>query len=413
MLSNYNTQMQSQKINSNTTKKATTKLQMALMVLGMVFVAANLRAPLTSVGPVISEISESLNLSKVLAGMLTTIPLLAFATLSGFAPKVSKRVGLERLLLVSLALLTFGLWLRQWGSVASLFVGAALVGIAITVGNVLMPAFIKKSFSNNVGTMTGLYSVGMNLTAALAAGFSIKLGQVTQMGWQGSIGIWMYLSLFAFFIWLPQVKGRKAQNVNVDEQYKEPKVNLYKSKLAWSVTLFMGLQSLLFYSVAAWLPNVMYSWGMSMEEAGWVLSYIQFAQLPASFLGAVIAGKLANQKMLGIGIGLLFAIGFGGIMIFKTDYIVIWSICIGAASGLAFSVAMLLFVLRTNTNTQAIELSGMAQSFGYLLAASGPPIFGALFDITENWVYSLGFLMIASFALLYFGMRSGEGVVND
>lgn len=405
--------MQGSQSNSNQAKKNSSKFKLVLMVVGMVFIAANLRAPLTSVGPVISEISEALDLSNILAGLLTTLPLLAFATLSGLAPKVSKQLGLERMLLISLVLLTVGLWIRQWGDIVSLFIGATIVGVAITIGNVLMPAYIKKSFSSKVGVMTGVYSAAMNLTAALAAGFSIQLGQMTQMGWRSSIGIWMYLSMFAIVVWLPQLLSRKEVKHNEVHTEQNSKVNLYRSKLAWSVTLFMGLQSLLFYSVAAWLPKVLYSWGMSMNEAGWVFSYIQFAQLPASFLGAVIAGKLANQKSLAMSIGLLFIIGFGGLLIFKTDYIVLWAICIGIASGLAFSVVMLLFVLRTSSNTQAIELSGMAQSFGYLLAACGPPLFGALYDITANWMYSIAFLILASLALLYFGMRSGDGVVRD
>lgn len=401
------------KSDSNSIKNNPSTIKIVLMAVGVVFIAANLRAPLTSVGPVLSEISEALSLSNIMAGLLTTMPLLAFATLSGLTPKVSRYVGLERMLLISLIILSGGLWLRQWGNVSSLFIGAAVVGVAITIGNVLMPAYIKKSFSSRVGVMTGVYSAAMNLTAALAAGFSIQLGQMTQMGWKGSIGIWMYLSLFTILVWLPQLRVRKDVKTDGELLNNVPKVNLYKSKLAWSVTLFMGLQSLLFYSVAAWLPKVLSSWGMPLEEAGWVFSYIQFAQLPASFLGAMIAGKLSNQKGLAIIIGLLLIIGFTGLLIFKTDYIVLWAICIGIASGLAFSVAMLLFILRTDTNTQAIELSGMAQSFGYLLAACGPPLFGALYDITENWMYSIAFLILASLALLYFGMRSGDGVVGD
>lgn len=401
------------KSDSNSIKNNPSTIKIVLMAVGVVFIAANLRAPLTSVGPVLSEISEALSLSNIMAGLLTTMPLLAFATLSGLTPKVSRYVGLERMLLISLIILSGGLWLRQWGNVPSLFIGAAVVGVAITIGNVLMPAYIKKSFSSRVGVMTGVYSAAMNLTAALAAGFSIQLGQMTQMGWKGSIGIWMYLSLFTILVWLPQLRVRKDVKTDGELLNNVPKVNLYKSKLAWSVTLFMGLQSLLFYSVAAWLPKVLSSWGMPLEEAGWVFSYIQFAQLPASFLGAMIAGKLSNQKGLAIIIGLLLIIGFTGLLIFKTDYIVLWAICIGIASGLAFSVAMLLFILRTDTNTQAIELSGMAQSFGYLLAACGPPLFGALYDITENWMYSIAFLILASLALLYFGMRSGDGVVGD
>lgn len=394
------------KLEDNAPQKS--KVKIVLMALGVLFIASNLRAPLTSVGPVIAELSTSLGLSNVWAGMVTTIPLIAFATLSGFAPKVSRKYGMELVLLAALIILALGLGIRQWGTISTLFIGAALVGIAITMGNVLMPAYIKNSFPKQVGLMMGLYSVAMNLTAALAAGFSIQLGNWTGMGWRGSIGIWFFLALFTLVIWLPQVKRKKLETQQGSTLKEESKVNLYRSKLAWAVTIFMGLQSFLFYCVAAWFPKVMQSWGMTPEDSGWVLSYVQFAQLPISFVGAIIASKMNNQKFLAVLSGLLFGIGILGIIVFKTEYIILWSICIGTASGLAFSLSMLFFVLRSHHSTQAAELSGMAQAFGYLIAACGPPLFGAIYDSTGDWVAALWMLVGISIILLIAGFIAGR-----
>lgn len=394
------------KLEDNARQKS--KVKIVLMALGVLFIASNLRAPLTSVGPVIAELSTSLGLSNVWAGMVTTIPLIAFATLSGFAPKVSRKYGMELVLLAALIILALGLGIRQWGTISTLFIGAALVGIAITMGNVLMPAYIKNSFPKQVGVMMGLYSVAMNLTAALAAGFSIQLGNWTGMGWRGSIGIWFFLALFTLVIWLPQVKRKKLETQQGSTLKEESKVNLYRSKLAWAVTIFMGLQSFLFYCVAAWFPKVMQSWGMTPEDSGWVLSYVQFAQLPISFVGAIIASKMNNQKFLAVLSGLLFGIGILGIIVFKTEYIILWSICIGTASGLAFSLSMLFFVLRSHHSTQAAELSGMAQAFGYLIAACGPPLFGAIYDSTGDWVAALWMLVGISIILLIAGFIAGR-----
>ena len=277
------------------------KMKKLLMLLGIIFIASNLRAPLTSVGPVISEISKSLALSNTTAGLVTTIPLMAFGFLSSMVPKISRRYGMELVLLGSLILLSIGLVIRPYGSLVTLFLGAALVGIAITVGNVLMPAYIKSNYQKNVGTMMGIYSVAMNLTAALAAGFSISLGKFTEMGWKGSIGVWLVLSIATILIWLPQVKKKQAIEGSNRGFTEEKKVNMYSSKLAWAVTVFMGVQSLLFYCLAAWLPKVAITWGIPKEDAGWLLSYMQFAQLPMTFIGAIIASKLSNQKLLAIG----------------------------------------------------------------------------------------------------------------
>lgn len=384
------------------------RMKKILMLLGIVFIASNLRAPLTSVGPVISEISQGLSLSNTTAGLVTTIPLMAFGFLSSMIPKISRRYGMEIVLLASLILLSIGLVIRPYGSLITLFLGAALVGIAITVGNVLMPAYIKNNYQKNVGTMMGIYSVAMNLTAALAAGFSISLGKFTQMGWKGSIGIWLVLSLATILIWLPQVKKRRAVQATASLGQDEVKVNMYKSKIAWAVTVFMGVQSLLFYCLAAWLPKVAITWGIASEDAGWLLSYMQFAQLPMTFIGAIIASKLPNQKLLAIGTGVLFAVGIAGLLIFKVNFIALWCVLIGTASGLAFSLSMLFFVLRTGSTVQAAELSGMAQSIGYLIAACGPPIFGALFDVTQSWSMSLVFLLVMSITLIVSGGIAGK-----
>ncbi|APA90911.1 MULTISPECIES: CynX/NimT family MFS transporter [Myroides] len=384
------------------------KMKKLLMLLGIIFIASNLRAPLTSVGPVISEISKSLALSNTTAGLVTTIPLMAFGFLSSMVPKISRRYGMELVLLGSLILLSIGLVIRPYGSLVTLFLGAALVGIAITVGNVLMPAYIKSNYQKNVGTMMGIYSVAMNLTAALAAGFSISLGKFTEMGWKGSIGVWLVLSIATILIWLPQVKKKQAIEGSNRGFTEEKKVNMYSSKLAWAVTVFMGVQSLLFYCLAAWLPKVAITWGIPKEDAGWLLSYMQFAQLPMTFIGAIIASKLSNQKLLAIGTGVLFAIGIAGLLIFKVNMIALWCVLIGTASGLAFSLSMLFFVLRTSSTTQAAELSGMAQSIGYLIAACGPPVFGALFDVTQSWSMSLIFLLVMSITLIVSGGIAGK-----
>lgn len=372
------------------------------MFLGVIFIASNLRAPLTCIGPVIAEISEEFSLSNSLAGLLTTIPLICFAFLSALVPKVSKTFGMSYVLLCSLIVLTIGLVIRPMDGVVTLFLGAALIGIAITVGNVLMPAYIKVNFPKKVGLMTGLYSASMNLVAALAAGFSIFLGQATQLGWRGSIGVWVVLSIVSILVWLPTLKKKSLIDSSKIQQVQDT-TKIYKSKLAWCVTLFMGLQSLLFYCIAAWLPKVTQSWGMSVVDSGWVLSYVQFAQLPMTFLGAIIASKMPNQKALAISVALLIISGLSGILIWQTQYIIICCILIGLGSGLAFSLCMILFVLRTKSAQQAAKLSAMAQALGYAIAAFGPPIFGGLYDWSGSWNYSFIFLLLAMIVLLIVG----------
>ena len=382
-----------------------TKLEVILMLMGIVFIAANLRAPITSVGPVITELAQSMNLTHVLVGFLTTIPLISFALLSAFAPKVATKIGLERLLLYSLLVLSFGLFVRSSGNILLLFLGAALIGAAITVGNVLMPAYIKKEFPAKVGIVTGIYLVSMNLTSALAAGYSIQIGELSGLGWKGSIGIWGILALIGVVIWLPQVRKRPVPSSH--DQSKSKKA-VWRSSLAWNIAIFMGLQSFLFYCLAAWLPAVMQNWGMSADQSGWVLSYIQMAQLPIMLIGPIIAGRMKDQTSLVWITFILLMIGLAGIVFGKTNYVILSTILIGISLGLAFTLAMMFFVLRTKNTSEAAELSGMSQTVGYLIAACGPPLFGALFTLTGSWYVPLGLLVVATIGLFIAGLASAK-----
>ncbi len=380
-------------------------IEMLLMALGIIFIATNLRAPITSVGPVINEITDYFNLSNIQAGLITTIPLMSFALLSGFAPGISSKIGMEKLLLFSLILLASGLVIRITGEVYFLFIGAAMVGAAITVGNVIMPAVIKKEFPNHTGLMTGIYAVSMNLTSAMAAGFSIAIGTTTGWGWKGSIGVWAIVAIVSIVVWIPQVLKRKQQ---VTAPIKSSFKSIFKSRLAWNVTIFMGLQSLLFYCIAAWLPAVLQDWGMSKVDAGWVLSYVQLAQLPITFVGPIIVNRMKNQGILVWITGLLMLAGIVLIIAFKSQFIILATILIGIAGGLAFSLAMMFFVLRTKNPAMAASLSGMAQAFGYLIAAAGPPLFGLIYDFTGNWSYSFYLLILGVAVLIYSGVNASK-----
>jgi CP family cyanate transporter-like MFS transporter len=380
------------------------RFELILIFIGIIFIAANLRAPITSVGPVITEIKNDFKLTHVLVALITAIPLISFAMLSNFIPSFARNIGLEKLLLYSLLALFVGCLIRSSGNILLLFAGAALIGAAITIGNVLMPAFIKKEFPKNVGLVTGFYLVSMNFTSALAAGFSIKIGQITGYGWQGSIGIWSVLALLTLCIWLPQIKGKSVSNSNV----KLLKVSLWKSRLAWQIAIFMGLQSVLFYCLAAWLPTVLQSWGMSNEKSGWMLSYIQMAQLPIMLVGPILAGKMKDQTILVWITFVLLILGLGGIIFGKTNYIVLSVILLGISLGLAFTLATMFFVLRTRQPSEAATLSGMSQSIGYIIAACGPPLFGALYSITTNWYYPLGLLVLAAIILFIAGLSSAK-----
>ncbi|WP_060210097.1 CynX/NimT family MFS transporter [Sporosarcina koreensis] len=390
------------------TKKLNFEKKTWLLIIGIIFIASTLRSPLTSVGPIIGPIRDGLGMSNVLAGFLTTIPLLAFAFISPFAPKLSKRFGMELTLFLSLCLLTVGILIRSAGSIFFLVAGTFLIGVAIAFGNVLLPALLKLSFPLHIGLMTGIYSVAMNISATTASGISAPIVINTEFGWQGALGIWAALSMLALLLWLPQLKNNVSLQPQLEKSLGDKSVSLLRSPIAWAVTFFMGLQSLLFYCTAAWLPEILVSDGMTAEKAGWMFSLLQLSQLPMTFIIPILAGRLKDQRIIVIGIAALYLIGYGGVLAGGTSWIPLWMILIGIAGGASFGLAMMFFTLRTVTHTEAAELSGMAQSSGYLLAAVGPVLFGFLHDITDSWKSPLLIFMIGSLLFLICGLKAGR-----
>ncbi|MGG3858100.1 MFS transporter [Metabacillus fastidiosus] len=388
-------------------KSASANSKILLLTIGIILIGANLRAPLTSVGSLIPFIRDDLAMSNALVGTITTLPLLAFALFSPFAPKIANKSGMERTIFFSLIVLIIGIIIRSLQGIIPLFTGTILIGLAIAVGNVLLPGFIKMNFPLKIGVMTGIYAVFMNLFGALASGISVPLSSFRSLGWHGALGAWAILAFIAVLFWLPQLRN----NYIVIKPASTPSQrgnSIWRSPLAWKVTLFMGLQSFMFYTMMTWLPGILQLNGYSSNAAGWMLFLMQFAIIPITFIIPVLAGRMKDQKILSIITALFFFFGIGGLLIGNASLIPLSIILFGIASGSAFSLAMMFFSLRTNNGGQAAALSGMAQSFGYLLAAIGPVLFGGLHDLTNGWTVPLSMLLIISIVILFVGIEAGK-----
>lgn len=383
-----------------------------LLLVGIVLVGSNLRVPLTSAGALIPLIRDELGISNALIGTITTLPLLAFALLSPFAPKIANRIGMEVTIALSLVLLIIGIAIRSFSGSLSLFAGTILIGLAIAVGNVLIPGIVKMNFPLKIGLMTGIYAIFMNLFGALGSGISVPVSSIGNFGWQGALGIWGLLTIVSLIIWLPQL--RKNNKNEIADVKTEKKNSLWRSPLAWKITIFMGGQSLMFYTLVTWLPDILNSNGYNSNTAGWMVFLMQFALIPATFIVPVIAEKMKNQVVLSIVTASLFFIGFAGLLQGSPALVPLWAILLGIAGGSAFSLSMMFFTLRSKDGKEAAELSGMAQSFGYLLAAVGPVLVGALHDMTDGWMAPLLLLILISIVLFIVGVGSGkEGYVTE
>lgn len=388
---------------------------------GIVIAGANLRAALTSVGPLVGEIRADTGISGGSAGLLTTLPLVCFAALSLLAPALARRFGTRRVLTGSLLLLAAGIALRSAPTVAALFSGTMVLGLAIAAGNVLLPSLVKLNFPAHTGLLTGVYITVMNTGAALGAGVSVPLSHQGEFGWRGALGVWALLALVAAVVWLSLLRGDgpggSSAVVPSTRRRERGYGGLWKSPLAWQVTLFMGLQSVVFYASIAWLPEILQGDGLSAVQAGWMVSLMQFVGIPAALFAPILAGRRPSQRGLLAAAALLSGAGILGLLLSGSlgsaggaanALTALWVSLLGLGQGASISLALTLFALRTTDATEAAALSGMAQSVGYLLAAAGPFLFGVLHDLTRSWSLSLALLFTVTVGLLLAGLGAGR-----
>lgn len=368
-------------------------------------IALNLRPSISGVGPLISEIRLDTGLSNTLLGMLTTLPVLAFGIFSVLTPLFTRRLGTEGTMAFALTILTAGILLRVIPDFFALYLGTLILGIGIALGNVLLPGIVKKKFPKKFGLVTGIYSSMLGIGAAIAAGISVPLSENAGLGWRWSLGAWAILSFIAFLVWYPQLSENipAVARRNLRSSIKE----LGKSRIAWMVAIFVGLQSLTFYTIIAWLPEILQERGMNASTAGWMLAMVQGTGVIGTFVFPAWASKRQRQRLPVVILVLIEMVSLAGLMIptlFLTPLLV--SI-LGFSLGGSFGMALLFIGIRTRGTDSANELSGMAQSVGYTLAATGPALFGGIYDLSQNWLIPLIFLFLIAFAKLATGWRAG------
>ncbi|MDK9852207.1 CynX/NimT family MFS transporter [Staphylococcus equorum] len=387
------------------------------VIIAIVFIASTLRAPLTSVGPVIEEIKQVMEIDNSVAGILTTIPLIIFAIVSPLVSKVTSRLTMSRTIFYSTILLIVALFLRIAGDFNLFIIGTLLLGIAIAFGNVVLPSYVKWYFPMQIGLATGIYSGTMNFTAGLGGGLSFPLSEISPIGFRLSLSFWIIFGVIALLLWIPKARtGAKLEQATVDQSKLETskKVNIVKSKLAWMVALTMGFQSMVFYTMVAWVPSILIDRGLEPTTAGYLLMLNQFSQVPMTFIFPIVASKLKDQRILVVIITILFLIGFSLFFTQSLVLLIIGIVIAGLAMGACFSLCMTFFSIRANTSEGSISLSGFGQSVGYLIAAIGPFLIGYLYDTTGSWNSGVVALIIMSILIFIFGYPAAKNkVVED
>ena len=373
-----------------------------IILLGIILLGMILRTPITSVGAIIGPLKNLLEINNTVAGLITTIPLIAFAIFSPFVAKISNKIGLEKTLYLAAIVTSIGLLLRFYINTSVFFVTTFIIGVGLTVGNVLLPGLAKKYFPENLGVMTGFYAVVMNVSASVAAGISYPILSSNVGGEKFSTGlavnIWLIVSILNIVIYAIITKNSKSERI---EDKKSGGKGYLRNLKMWSVMLSMGLQSALFYCSVSWFAEIMISKGFTLSEAGLLLSISQFAQFPSTFLVPVLAEKIKNKLIIPIFIAMGYVASLIGMIYIQGNFalMTIYIVLFALAGGGSFSYVMYLFSAKSKNEEEAADISGLAQAGGYWLAAIFPPLLGYVRDVL-NWDVAI-YILIMTASLLF------------
>jgi CP family cyanate transporter-like MFS transporter len=381
-----------------------------LALLGILLVAANLRTAVTALSPIVTEINVDVPLSAVTIGVLGMLPPICFAVFGIFTPVLTRRIGLERVLLLSLSAILVGSLVRGFsGSVPILLLGSVITFAGLGSGNVLLPPLVKKYFPDRIGLVTSLYATMLSISTLVPPLLAVPVAD--SAGWRVSLGMWAVLALIAIVPWATMLVRHRASaqaNPVIDEAEPALLGKIWTSSIAWAITIVFAVSAVNAYAMFAWLPQLLIqSAGVSAAQAGTLLSLYAAMGIPAAIFIPVLAAKMRNVALL-VYLGIAgFLIGYGGLILFPATGTWIWVMLAGIGP-LLFPLALVLINLRTRTHAGSVALSGFIQSIGYVIGAFGPLVFGLLHDATGGWLWPLLFLMVTALVAIVAGTVIGR-----
>jgi CP family cyanate transporter-like MFS transporter len=372
----------------------------------LVLIAFNLRPVFSSASALLPEITDSFGLSASGTSLLTTLPVLCMGLFSPLAPVLARRIGTERTLLAVAFLLSLGTAARGFGSVPLLFLGTALAGACIAVGNVLLPGLVKRDFPDKAALLTGWYTMALCAGAAGGAGLTIPLQSVLDGSVNAALAVWALPALLVGVLWLPQVLATR----NIAKRERFAVRGMWRDRLAWNVTLFMGLQSALAYCVFGWLVPILRARGLDGVTAGAIVSVSVMVQAASCLVIPHIAVRGRDQRLINVVLAVLAVVALLGLQFAPLSTVWIWAVLQGIGQGGLIAVALTVIVLRTKDPHAAAQLSGMAQCVGYTLAAIGPLVVGFIRGWTGSFEWSAALFVALGLGVAVNGWYAGRAV---
>ncbi|MFJ9209167.1 CynX/NimT family MFS transporter [Streptomyces sp. NPDC102264] len=366
-----------------------------LLVAGLVLAALNLRPAITSLGALLEEVRDGLHMSGSVAGVLTSVPPFCFAVFGFAAPRLARRFGPGTVVCAGMVAITAGLLIRPFaGGTVGFLAASAVALMGIAVSNVLMPVIVKRYFPDRVGTMTGLYSMALALGTALAAAVTVPMTEALGGSWRTGLGVWAALATLAVLPWLGLVRERgafaspspssspsHAATVPAQAQASASGLSLGRSRTAWALACFFGLQATGAYITMGWMPQIFRDAGISAGTAGLLLAVIMVMGVPLAFVIPRTAARMKNQGPIVIALGLCGLSAYAGLYFAPAEGAWVWAVLLGI-SNCSFPLALTMIGMRSRTGAGVVRLSAFAQSTGYLISIPGPLLVGVLYQHT-------------------------------
>ncbi len=398
-------------------------------------VALNLRAPIVALAPVIERIEDDLGLTPATAGLLTTLAVLCFALATPIAALVIRLSGAERAVLIALVGVLAGTIIRASAGTALAFAGMVVIGVAITIGNVVMPVVIRRDVPPERATLvTGGYAAMFNVGTMLTTLATAPLADL--VGWRAATTAWGVLVIAALVVWSAYLRRRNASarrsphvpqapphtesaapappealtgGITIVDHRRSDRSgaqdSAWRNPLTWLLTLAFAAQAWSYYGFTSWLPSMLSDLhGIDAVGAGVASSVFQVAAIVGA-LGVPLVGARAPQWVPAALVGALWVSLPVGLLVAPEAY-VLWEVIGGVAQGGGFVVIFTVMVRRARSDREAAGMSAIVQGGGYLVAALSPPLLGALHEATSGWALPLAVLVGSTVAFLVLALTS-------
>jgi CP family cyanate transporter-like MFS transporter len=388
-----------------------------LLVLGIVLAALNLRPAITSLGALLEEVRDGLGMSGSVAGLLTSVPPLCFAVFGVTAPRLARRFGPGAVVCAGMVAIAAGLLIRPYaGGTAGFLAASALALMGIAVSNVLMPVIVKRFFPDRVGSMTGLYSMALAFGTSIAAAATVPVTNALGGHWQPGLAVWAALAAAAVLPWIPFVRDRKAPSAQEtpadapagrDGPAEQPALRITRSRTAWALAVFFGLQATAAYVTMGWAAQIFRDAGVSAGTAGLLLAVIMVMGVPLAFVIPRVATRLPQQGPIVVALGLCGLAGYAGLYLAPAGGAWAWALLLGI-SNCAFPLALTMVGMRARTGAGVAQLSAFAQSTGYLISIPGPLLVGVLYQHSGGWGLPIALMAALMVPQMVVGVLAGR-----